>query len=569
MVDTMFHWHETLLMVEDLNHRPYKVALVSLIMVCLFCVNHVGYASPFNSPGLEAMDYVYSTFLGGSNGDIARDLAIDSNGNIVVVGSTYSEDFPVLNAYQDTYAGGASDDILIVGGEGFVSKFSPGGELLWSTYLGGSELDSATAVAITVDDEIVVCGVTGSRDFPIVGGFGQQVYVGGEYDGFIAVFSPGGGLQRSCYFGGSGNDQVEGIALNEAGVLIIGGNTDSVNLPVTSNAFQTSLNGQLDAFVAYFDLISFEFSYLTYLGGSNNEVARITVDPDGNIIAVGSTSSRNFPITDDAYQDDIRGSERDIFIVKMSESGELVYSSYLGGSDMDDAFGKAVDSAGNIILSGRTWSGDFPVTEDAIQGTYSGIEVDGFVTKLSADGQSMMFSTFLGYSGWDTLHRVCVDEDDNIYLAGMADSNDFPVINALQSEKSSGPDLYLLKLSPEGSPLFASYLGGSSSELAWSVRYVNGALYVVGFTDSDGFPVSDDAYQSTNNGNQDGFLFRIEIEDYLAEAPPEEWEPVEAPEQEAGDERGRDYTIYIVNAGLLIVLVTAWLYQRSRGPSGQ
>ncbi|MCK4582750.1 hypothetical protein KAU18_05490, partial [Candidatus Bathyarchaeota archaeon] len=413
------------------------------------------------SPGADIDTYYYATFLGGGSGDIVKDVAVDSMGNMVVVGSTYSEDFPVLNAYQPTYAGGFSDNIHIVGGEGFVAKLSQEGELVWSTFLGGSGLDGCLEVDI-VDEKIVVSGVTGSTDFPIVGGVGQQTYGGGEVDGFVAVLSSDGELLRSTYFGGSEDESFRDMVIDGNGMLVLTGYTMSSDLPITGDALQSSKNSNLDGFLAVMTPESFEIIYLTYFGGSERDGANeVSTGPDNDIYVTGWTQSSDFPVTGDALQSTITGSERDIFLVRFSEAGQLEYATYLGGSDMEDCFGLDVDSESCAILSGRTWSSDFP-TANAIQPEYSGIEVDSLVTKFSPDGSELVFSTFLGYSGWDTLHRVCVDGEDNIILAGIADSNDFPVVNAFQETKNTGVDIYVIMLDPEGAPRFSSYLGGSS-----------------------------------------------------------------------------------------------------------
>lgn len=482
----------------------------------------------------------------------------------MVVGSTYSEDFPVLNAYQQIYAGGLSDDIHVVGGEGFVAKLSQEGELVWSTFLGGSGLDGCLEVEI-VDEEIVVSGVTGSTDFPIVGGVGQQTYGGGEVDGFVAVLGSDGELLRSTYFGGSEDESFGDMVIDGNGMLVLTGYTMSSDLPITGDALQSSKNGYSDGFLAVMNPESFENIYITYFGGSERDGANeVSTGPDNDIYVTGWTQSSDFPVTGDAFQSTITGSERDIFLVRFSEAGQLEYATYLGGSEMEDCFGLDVDSEGCAILSGRTWSSDFP-TANAIQPEYSGIEVDSLVTKFSPDGNELIFSTFLGYGGWDTLHRVCVDGEDNIILAGIADSNDFPVVNAFQETKNTGVDIYVIMLDPEGAPLFSSYLGGSSGELPWSILYEDGGLYITAHVSSDDIIVSDDAYQTTKAGGEDGYLFRFELDRYLGDQPPAEWQPPEESAEDGGSDLSY-WTSYIVVVGAVALLGAAWtLYSRRQG----
>ena len=542
--------------------RRVKTVLILLIGVSLLHGPFQAWAV-IASPGAEMDTYFYATFLGGGSGDIVRSIAVDSTGNMVVVGSTYSEDFPVLNAYQPTYAGGFTDDIHVVGGEGFVAKLSQEGELLWSTFLGGSGLDGCLEVE-TFGEEIVVIGVTGSTDFPVVGGLGHQTYGGGETDGFVAVLGSDGELLRSTYFGGSEVDRSEDMVIDGAGRLVFTGYTASSDLSVTGDAHQAGKKGDTDGFLAVMDPESFEMSYLTYFGGSGRDGAsEAATGPDDDIYVSGWTQSTDFPVTGDAFQSTITGSERDIFLVRFSEAGQLEYATFLGGSEMEDCFGMEVDSTGCAILSGRTWSSDFP-TADAIQPEYSGVEVDSLVTKFSPDGGELVFSTFLGYRGWDTLHRVCVDGEDNIILTGIADSDDFPVINAFQESKNAGIDAYIIMLDPEGAPLFSSYLGGSDMELPWSILYEDGVLYVTAHVSSGDIMVSDDAYQAAKAGGEDGYLFRFELDRYLEDQPAAEWQPPEEPTEEGG---GMSYwTSYIVIVGAVALLGAAWtLYSRRMG----
>jgi len=542
--------------------RRVKIVLILLLGASLY-LGSVRVWAITVSPGAEIDTYFYATFLGGGSGDIVRGVAVDSTGNMVVVGSTYSEDFPVLNAYQPTYAGGFTDDVHVVGGEGFITKLSQEGELVWSTFLGGSGLDGCLEVEM-VDETIVVIGVTGSTDFPVVGGVGQQTYGGGETDGFVAVLSSDGQLLRSTYFGGSEEDRSDDMVIDDDGRLAFTGYTASSDLPVTGDAHQRSKNGDTDGFLAVMDPESFEMSYLTYFGGSERDGAsEVSTGADNDIYVSGWTQSSDFPVTGDAFQSTITGSERDIFLVRFSEAGQLEYSTFLGGSEMEDCFGMEVDSEGCMILSGRTWSSDFP-TANAIQPEYSGIEVDSLVTKFSPDGSELVFSTFLGYGGWDTLHRVCVDGEDNIILVGIADTDDFPVVNAFQETKNAGVDIYMIMLDPEGVPLFSSYLGGSSGELPWSILIEDGVLYITAHVSSGDIMVSDDAYQTAKAGGEDGYLFRFELDRYLVDQPTAEWQPPEEPAEEGGELSY--WTSYIVVVGAVALLGTAWtLYSRRMG----
>ncbi|MFW9995479.1 MAG: SBBP repeat-containing protein [Candidatus Odinarchaeota archaeon] len=467
----------------------------------------------------ELEDYTYCTLVGGFDEDIIRNVDVDSEGNIIVTGSTYSHGFPVLNAYQDTYGGGAMpEDYHVFGGDGIVAKFSADGQLLWSTFLGGTNMDCIHSTSLDTSDNIIVIGTTNSTDFPVTADAYQSAYAGGSYDLFITRFAANGSMVYSSYFGGTGHDESRDFVLDSSGNLVIVGGTSSLDFPLTADAADKTCEGAGEGFLT---IIAADFSnllYSTFFGGSDYEGGdEIAIDGQGNIIITGPVTSYDFPVTDDAYQDAINGSERDSFIAKFNASGHLIYASYFGGSDMDDCFGMTLDSAGNIIMTGRTWSTDFP-TKNAYQDSYAGLNmegVDSFIAKLSADGQDLIFSTYLGDTGWDTAFNPVVDLDDNILVTLLAGPGTFPVIDAFQPTRGGVYDILVIMLSSSGNILFSSYLGGVSNEHPYDQFITNGTIYIVGTTQSSNFPVTSNAYQQMYKGNSDGFIFRFEIDAYL------------------------------------------------------
>ncbi|MFW9995478.1 MAG: SBBP repeat-containing protein [Candidatus Odinarchaeota archaeon] len=481
---------------------------------------------------VEMGDYIYSSFFGGTNEDISWSVVVDSQANIIVAGSTYSTNCPVLNAYQDTYGGGDKPGgdmpYHIFGGDGFVAKFDPAGQLTWSTFLGGINLDCARYVTVDTSDNIIVIGTTNSTDYPVTDDAYQSSYSGGVYDLFITKFAPNGTLTYSSYFGGSGQDLPNDLVLDLSDNLIITGRTESVDFPLTVDAADSEIGGDSDAILVKFAPDCKTLLYSTYFGGSGTDSGvSIAIDNQSNIILSGSTSSPDLPITGDAYQDTIKGFgvERDFFVAKFSaEDYQLSYATYFGGSQAEDCYGLAVDSSGNIILTGRTWSGDFP-TENAYQEEYTGLnnppttdhgELDGFITKLSADGQNLVFSTYLGEVSWDTVFNPVIDKDDNIIVTFLTDFRDFPVIDGLLLNANAGSGNFLvIKMSPTGDFLFSSYLGGSFYDHPHDQFIADGTIYIAGQTESYNFLATDDAYQQQYMGGIDGFIFRLELSDYL------------------------------------------------------
>ena len=506
------------------NKHSLKIILFMVtFLLTINIVNSMSTVVPFHELHLEVNieDYTYSTYFGGdSPEDNIKDIVTDSDDNMIVTGNTLSTDFPIKDAFQDTFTGGGTDDHG-VSGDAFLTKFDPDGQLLWSTYLGGSSMDGGLFVEIMESNDIIVVGITQSDDFPITGEAYQADY-SGSYDIFISKFAANGSILYSSYLGTIGDDRVNDFELDSTGNLIISGGTGSADFPVTLDAAQSVFNGGSDGFLMRISANCSTILYSTFLGGSSYEgIDKIALDHQDNIIATGFTGSQDFPITEDAYQDSISSTyHRDFFIAKYNSSGHLVYATYFGGSHMDDCFGVAVDSVGDIILTGRTWSSDFPIV-NAWQENYSMIEVDGFIAKLTSDGHELVFSSYFGGAAWDTVLHADIDDSNNILVSGIAGPDGIPLIDAFQTELGGSGDIIIMKISPTGEPLFGSYLGGMGQDHPWHQHLSNDYFYIVGFTASLDFLITENAYQQTLQGSQDGFLFRFDIEGYLTSLPPE------------------------------------------------
>lgn len=300
---------------------------------------------------VDIEDFTYSTYLGGDDSqysednieDKIKDVTTDSQENIIVTGNTLSSNFPVKNAFQDTFAGGGND-VHDVGGDAFLTKFDKDGELLWSTFLGGSSLDGGKLVKVVESDKIIVLGMTKSSDFPTTEDAYQKDY-SSNYDIFISKFSSNGSIIYSSFFGASGDDTIDSVELDSSGNLVVSGRTTSASFPVTTNADQPVCGGGSDGFFMRVSENCSTIMYSTFLGGSNNEtINEITIDTQGNIIVTGTTLSSNFPTTSDAYQSSISSTHSDNFIAKYDSSGQMTYATYFGGSHSDGSFGLATDS---------------------------------------------------------------------------------------------------------------------------------------------------------------------------------------------------------------------------------
>jgi len=377
--------------------------------------------------------------------------------------------------------------------------------LSYSTYLGGSTFDSGYDIAVDNSGSAYVTGV--SYSFPTVNPI--QGTNAGIQDAFVAKLNPAGSaLVYSTYLGGSSLDYGWGIAVDSLGSAYITGYTASTNFP-TRNPIQGSNAGFLDAFVTKLNPAGSEIVYSTYLGGgSGDEGYGIAVDSLGSVYITGDTASTNFP-TRNPIQGSNAGSQ-DAFVTKLNPAGsEIVYSTYLGGSDGNNyGIGIAVDSSGNAYITGSTPSTNFP-TMNPIQGANAGI-ADAYVTKLNPAGSALVYSTYLGGSMDDWGASIAVDGSGNAYVTGRTFSTNFPTVNPIQGSNAGSPDAFVTKLNPAGSAIvYSTYLGGSNEDNGRSIAIDSlGSVYITGETSSTNFPTVN-PIQGALAGWSDVFVTRL------------------------------------------------------------
>ena len=386
---------------------------------------------------------VYSSYLGGSGFDVAYGIAVDSARNAYVTGLTISTNFPTKNPFQGANAGSW---------DAFVTKLSPtGSALVYSTYLGGSDTDYGTGIALDSARNAYVTGVTRSNNFPTKNPF-QGANAGGA-DAFVTKLSPtGSALVYSTFLGGRSNDLAYGIALDSASNAYVTGQTFSTNFP-TKNPFQSAKAGgpfSDDAFVTKLSPTGRALVYSTYLGGNgNDEATGIALDSARNAYVTGQTQSpSNFP-TKNPFQGQNAGPADtwDTFVTKLSPTGSaLVYSTFLGGKGDDFANGIAVDSAGDAYVTGVTSSTNFP-TKNPFQATKAGFD-DAFVTKLSPTGNALVYSTYLGGSDNDFALGIALDSARDAYVTGYTFSTNFPTKTPFQGANAGGRDAFVTKIGP-------------------------------------------------------------------------------------------------------------------------
>jgi hypothetical protein len=319
---------------------------------------------------------VFATYLGGSQDDYAQGIAVGATGNVFVAGTTFSSNFPKVGL-RPAALNGTSD--------AFLSNLAPGGtSFVYSTFLGGSNAESARGVAVDSAGNAVVAGTTSSTNFPLASPF-QATFGGNTYDAFVSKLNAAGSaFVFSSYLGGSGNDDAAGVAVQANGQATVVGATFSSDFPVAS-AQQPNLAsaGHSDAFVTRLNPAGSGLSFSTYLGGSGDDsAAGVGVDSNNSAYVVGSTDSSDFPLARAlAGQGNYHGAV-DGFATAIDPSGSpFYYSTYLGGSDEDHAVAVAVLPSGQTHIVGNTSSSNFPVLNATISNIVGA--QDGFVTRLS------------------------------------------------------------------------------------------------------------------------------------------------------------------------------------------
>lgn len=501
------------------------------------------------SPFLEA---TYSTFLGGRHPDRAQGIHVDDHGYIYVVGQTHSKDFPTTPEAHDRAKSGQPGGVRQYDlTDGFVAKLTPdGGQIVWSTFIGGSKREEVYAVRVDSQGNVYATGSTGSPDFPVTPGaydttFNGPVGRSSLSDTFVAKFDRDGKLIFSTFLGGSEprsksvEDPRGAVHIDEArGLLYLAGTTSSTDFPTTEGAFQRSYGGGVsDGFVAALSLDGTRLVYSSYIGGSAGDMAYTEIEPhpDGSLYIAGATNSADFPVTPGSYQPRLASGhdgakwqeDGDAFVARIAPAlDRLVFSTYLGGGSFDEVShnqGLAVDAAGRPVVVGMTRSSDFPTSAGAFSHSYKGM-LDGFVSVLSEDGSKLEYSTYIGGAGEDETAAIFVGPRGRIHFSGSTQSSDYPITDgALQSSFGNGraggnvTDVILSVLTQDlGALAYSTYIGGDG-RVAWMGERgrgiwitEQGSVYLTGVTDSANFPIIGPAVQPEYGGSQDGFLIRFD-----------------------------------------------------------
>lgn len=405
------------------------------------------------SPAGDAL--VYSTYLGGSLSDYASDIAVDPTGAVYVSGSTLSTDYPLVSPIQSVHGGVV--DVTI-------TKLNPAGDaIVYSSFLGGSDEDWALGIDIDSTGAAYMTGYALSVDYPVINAV-QPAFGGGLLDSFVTKISPSGtALVYSTYLGGSSGEHGNDIAVDQTGAVYVTGQTWSVDFPLVSQ-IQGTLAGGNDVYVTKIDATGSAIAYSTLLGGTGDDAGNaIVVDTAGAAYVAGETNSADFP-TLNAAQGAYMGAG-DGFVTKISPTGAAMeYSTYLGGSGIERAFGIGLDSTGSAFVTGQTLSADFPIV-DPVQSVFGGSD-DGFVTKLSTSGSLFLYSTFLGGADSDGGFALTTDTSGNTYVTGFSYSTDFPLVAALQGTNGGTADAFVAKISAAQVPVVSLLIRPDAASVA-------------------------------------------------------------------------------------------------------
>lgn len=356
--------------------------------------------------------HLWSTYLGGANADYGYAIALDSAANCYVTGYTYSP----------AWASGGFDTTLNNGGsgyDGYVAKLDAAGGHLWSTYLGGTDADYGWGIAVDSGGNCYAVGYTNSPGW-VSGGLDTILNNGGSgNDGYLVKLDTNGAHQWSTYLGGAGNELTAGVATDSSGNCYVTGNTNSSGW--MSGGFDTTQNGVVDGYVIKFNT-SGAHQWSTYLGGPDSDYGwGIALDVDRNCYVTGYTNSSGW--ASGGFDTSFNGSY-DGFVLKLNSSGAHLWSTYVGGANMDRGWGVALDSMGNCFFSGYTnspaWvSGGFDLTLNE-----GGTGYDGYIVKLDAAGLHR-WSSFLGSAGSDQAYGIAMDPSGNGYVTGQTASSDW------------------------------------------------------------------------------------------------------------------------------------------------
>jgi hypothetical protein len=458
---------------------------------------------------------LYATYLGGSGSDAAHGVAVDREGNAFVFGETRSLDFPVKNARTDSYQGGGADV--------FVSKYDRTGQLLFSTFIGGSDWDTpweTGQIAVNDSGDCWIAGLTQSPDFPVADAV-QPGHGGSLYDGFVVrLSSDGSQLLASTYLGGSGNEQIYGLALGPSGDAYVVGRTGSPDFP-TVNGFQmersqinrTETTPTGDGFVARYTADGRSLVFSTYkprtaaLGELPSDVA---VDSDGNVYSVSSLSGDN--------------SNGWLLSKIRADGGALLFDTRLGPFTGILGMGLypvicLLPQQQQVVIGGSTFRPNLPAVNSAnpttSTSTSGNSQTDAYLAKYDATTGQFSAGAYLGGNGPDEPRRLFSNPAGNIFAVGdtfaiqSGVASGFPVTDPFDTNLLLGGSGGVFITEFSAKDFFIVYSTAVSGSVRWATQDAVGDVFVAG-SGGEGMPTVR-AAQTEHAGEGDGFLMKLRL----------------------------------------------------------
>ena len=433
----------------------------------------------------DGSNILYSTYIGGSGDEEARDITVTGSGEAIVTGDSNSTNYPVTNGSS---LKGAVDPVV-------TRLNADGNGLVYSGYYGGDTWDNGRGIAVDTSGNAYVTGYTrSSSGFPLTGGAYDLTH-GGITEAFVIKLNGSGTVVYGTYLGGSNDEQGLAIVVDGSGNAHVTGYTTGSNFPTTGGAFDTSHNGGEDVFLTVLNAAGSALVYSTFLGSSGDDHGSdITLDTSDNIYLTGYARPSGFPFTAGAY-DTTHNGNQDAFVTKFSAAKTMVFSTFYGGVNNDRGNGIRVDTSGRVYVAGDAQS-VIPVTGDAFQSVMEGF-LDTFFIVLDAAGTNLVYGTYLGGTKYDYGNALGLDNANNAYIAGQTDSTDFDTTPGAYDEgwNGGGDDVFVAKFggfaapstakavyadttaTPKYSPWDGSSFGieGSAATMAMTWRIIQGA----------------------------------------------------------------------------------------------
>ncbi len=337
--------------------------------------------------------------------------------------------------------------------------------------------------------------------------------VGAYNKGYPLIIDP---LLASTFIGGSNDDNAYALAIDSSGNIFVAGRTWSTDYPITAGAYDISFNGaSSDVFVSKLNAGLTNLLSSTFIGGDSDDVAEaLVIDSSGNIFVAGWTSSVNYPTTAGAYDTTFNGGSRDVFVSRLdNDLTDLLASTFIGGSFDDYAYALAIDSSGNVFITGAAYSSDYPTTSGAYDTSYNGGSRDIFISRLDNDLTDLLASTFIGGNDYDYAYALAIDSSGNVFITGYTYSSDYPTTpEAYDTTPNGSYDVFVSKLNAGLTNLLAStFIGGSYSDYGYALAIdSSGNVFIAGYTYSSDYPTTSEAYDTSfNGGSRDVFVSRL------------------------------------------------------------